>query len=49
MTEPVTANVKSTVRKRPNVIAVEPRKTTDRWVPCPVTVVPMSQGEVLKS
>ena len=33
MTEPVTANVKSTVRKRPNVIAVEPRKTTDS-LPC---------------
>ena len=49
MTEPVTANVKSTVRKRPNVIAVEPRETTDRPVPCPVTVVPTSQGEVFKS
>ena len=30
MTEPVTANVKLTFRKRPNVIAVEPRKTTER-------------------
>ena len=44
MTEPVTANVKSTVRKRPNVIAVEPRKTADRPVPCPVNVVPTPQG-----
>ena len=49
MTEPVTANVKSTVRKRPNVIAVEPRKTADRPVPCPVSVVPTPQGEVFKS
>ena len=46
MTEP---DVKSTVRKRLNVIAVEPRKMTDRPVPCPVTIVLTSQGEVFKS
>ena len=49
MTEPVTANVKSTVGKRPNVIAVEPRKTVDWSVTCPVNVVPTPQGEVFKS
>ena len=49
MTEPVTAYVKSTIGKRPNVIAVEPRKTADRPVTCPVNVVPTPQGEVFKS
>ena len=49
VTETVTANVKSTGRKRPNVIAVEPRKTADRPVYCPVSVVPTPQGEVFKS
>ena len=49
MTETVTANVKSTGWKRPNVIAVEPRKTADRPVYCPVSVVPTPQGEVFKS
>ena len=48
MTEPATANVKPAVRKRPNVIVVEPRKTADRPVTCPVNVVPTPQGEVLK-
>ena len=45
MTEPATANIKPAVRKRPNVIVVEPRKT----VTCPVNVIPTPQGEVLKS
>ena len=31
------------------MIAVEPRKTADRPVTCPVNVVPTPQGEVLKS
>ena len=49
VTETVTANVKSTGRKGPNVIAVEPRKTADRPVYCPVSVVPTPQGEAFKS
>ena len=49
MTEPATANVKPAVRKRLNVIVVQPRKTADRPVTCPVNVVPTPQGEVLKS
>ena len=47
VTETVTANVKSTGRKRLNVIAVEPRKTADRPVYCPVSVVPTPQGEAV--
>ena len=52
MTEPATANVKPAVRKRPNVIVVEPRKTADWLVTCPVNIVPTPQGGgggVLKS
>ena len=49
MTEPATANVKPAVRKRPNVMVVEPRKMADRPVTCPVNVVPMPQGEVFKN
>ena len=49
MTGPVTASVRPAIRKRPNVIVVEPRKTADRPVICPVNVVPMPQVEVHKS
>ena len=49
MTGPASASVRPTVRKRPNVIVVEPRKTVDRPVICPVNVVPTPQVEVHKS
>ena len=49
MTGPASASVKPAVRKRPNVIVVEPRKTADRPVICPVNVVPTPQVEVHKS
>ena len=49
MTGPATANVRPAVWKRPNVIVVEPRKTADRPVICPVNVVPTPPVEVLKS
>ena len=49
MTGPASANIRSTVRKRPNVIVVEPRKMADRPVNCPVNVVPTPQVEVHKS
>ena len=49
MTGPASASVRPAVRKRPNVIVVEPRKTADRPVICPVNVVPMPQVEVHKS
>ena len=49
MTGPATANVRPAVRKRPNVIVVEPRKSADRPVICPVNVVPTPPVEVLKS
>ena len=49
MTGPATTSVWLAVRKRPNVIVVEPRKTADRPVSCPVTVVPTPQVEVHKS
>ena len=49
MTGPASANIRPTVRKRPNEIVVEPRKTADRPVICPVNVVPMPQVEVHKS
>ena len=48
-TGPASAGVRPAVRKRPNVIVVEPRKTADRPVICPVNVVPMPQVEVHKS
>ena len=38
MTGPASASVRPAVRKRPNVIVVEPRKTADRLVICPVVV-----------
>ena len=37
MTGPASASARPAVRKRPNVIVVEPRKTADRPVICPVT------------
>ena len=43
------ASVRPAVRKRPNVIVVEPRKTANRPVICPVNVVPTPQVEVHKS
>ena len=49
MTEPATASVRPAVRKRSNVIVVEPRKTADWPVICPVNVVPTPQVEVLKN
>ena len=49
MTGPATASVRPAVRKRPNVIVVEPRKTADRPVISPVNVVPTPQVEVHKS
>ena len=49
MTGPASASVRPAVRKRPNVIVVEPRKTADRPVICPVNVVPTPQVEVHKS
>ena len=48
-TGPATANVRPAVRKRPNVIIVEPRMTADRPVISPVNVVPTPQVEVHKS
>ena len=48
MTRPASASVKPAVRKRPNVIVIEPRKTADRLVICPVNVVLMPQVEVHK-
>ena len=48
-TGPASASVRPAVRKRPNVIVVEPRKTADRSVGCPVNVVPMPQVEVHKN
>ena len=41
-------SIRPAIQKRPNVIAVEPRKTADRPVICPVNVVPTPQ-EVHKS
>ena len=49
MTESATASVRPAVWKRPNVIVVVPRKTTDHPVICPVNVVPTPQVEVHKS
>ena len=49
MTGPASASVRPAVRKRPNVIIVEPRKTADRPVICPVNIVPTTQVEVHKS
>ena len=49
MTGPASANIRLTVHKRPNVIVVEPRKTADRSVNCPVNVVPTPQVQVHKS
>ena len=49
MTGPASTSVRPAVRKRPNVIVVEPRKTADRPVICPVNVVPTPQVEVHKS
>ena len=49
MTGPASASVRPAVRKRPNVIVVEPRNTADRPVICPVNVVPTPQVEVHKS
>ena len=49
MTGPASASGRPAVRKRPNVIVVEPRKTADRPVSCPVNVVPTPQVEVHKS
>ena len=49
MTGPASASVRPAVRKRPNVIVVEPRKTADRPVICPVNVVPTPQVEVHRS
>ena len=48
MTGPASASGRPAVRKRPNVIVVEPRKTADRPVICPVNVVPTPQIEVHK-
>ena len=48
LTGPTTASIRPAVQKRPNVIAVEPRKTADRPVICPANVVPTPQ-EVHKS
>ena len=48
-TGPASVSVRPAVRKRPNVIVVEPRKTADRPVICPVNVVPTPQVEVQKS
>ena len=48
-TGPASASVRPAVRKRPNVIVVEPRKTADRPVICPVNVVPTPKVEVHKS
>ena len=48
ITGPAIANVKPAVRKRPNVIVVEPGKTADQPVICPVNVVPTPHVEVLK-
>ena len=48
-TGPASASVRPAVRKRPNVIVVEPRKTVDRPVICPVNVVPTPQVQVHKS
>ena len=49
MTRPASTSVRPAVRKRPNVIVVEPRKTANRPVICPVNVVPTPQVEVHKS
>ena len=49
MTGPATESVRPAVRKRPNVIVVEPRKTADRPVICPVNVVPTPQGHMPES
>ena len=49
ITGPASASVRPAVRKRPNVIVVEPRKTADRPVICPVNVVPTPQVEVHRS
>ena len=49
LNRPVSTSVRPAVRKRPNVIVVEPRKTADRPVICPVNVVPTPQVEVHKS
>ena len=49
MTESATASVRPAVWKRPNVIVVVPRKTTDLPVICPVNVAPTPQVEVHKS
>ena len=49
MTGPVTASARPAIRKRPNVIVVEPRKTADRPVIRPVNEVPTTQVEVHKS
>ena len=49
MTGPASASVRPAVRKRPNVIVVEPRKTADSPVICPVNVVPTPQVAVHKS
>ena len=48
-TESATASVRPAVCKRPNVIVVVPRKTTDRRVDCPVNVVLTPQVKVQKS
>ena len=48
-TESATASVRPAVCKRPNVIVVVPRKTTDRRVNCPVNVVLTPQVKVQKS
>ena len=50
-TESATTSVRPAVFKRPNVIVVVPRKTTDRRVNCPVNVVltPYQQVKVQKS
>ena len=49
ITGPATARIRPAVRKRPNVTVVEPRKTADRPVICPVNVVPTPQVEVHKA
>ena len=49
MTRPASTSVRPAVRNRPNVIVVEPRKTADRPVICPVNVVPTPQVEMHKS
>ena len=46
MTGPASASVRPAVRKRPNVIVVEPRMTADRPVICPVNVAPTCSGEL---